>query len=198
MSTPQEQISAHYRALVAAHGGAPAGTQMSAEGQRFRFEKLLQIADLGGASVLDLGCGTGAFYPHLVARFPSIRYTGLDVLPEMAAAARRQHPGATFVAGDVLRDGVPGPFDYVLLSAMFNNARTDAGDFMPAILRAAFAACTRGLGFNFISTHVNHRDEEMAYHDPVEVMRFCVTELSKKVALHHHYERCDVSVFVYR
>ena len=38
----------------------------------------------------------------------------------------------------------------------------------------------------------------MAYHDPVVVFDFCLNNLAPKVTLHHHYERCDVAVFVYR
>ena len=199
-TTPaQEQVSAHYRALVAAHGAAPAGTQMSAEGQRFRFEKLMEVADLAGSTVLDLGCGTGAFYPFLRGRFPDVRYTGLDILPEMIDVARRTHAGARFVCHDVLAAGaLPEAYDFVLASVLFNNARPDADDFMRAMLRAAFAATRRALAFNFISTHVNRVDAELAYHHPADVLRFCLDELGPRVALHHHYERCDVSVFCYR
>jgi hypothetical protein len=38
----------------------------------------------------------------------------------------------------------------------------------------------------------------MAYHDPAEVLDFCIRNLARKVVLEHHYERVDVVVFVYR
>ena len=46
--------------------------------------------------------------------------------------------------------------------------------------------------------HVNFTSPGMAYHDPTEVLDFCIRSLSPKVSLHHHYERVDVAVFVYR
>ena len=38
----------------------------------------------------------------------------------------------------------------------------------------------------------------MAYYDPAAVFDYCRRELSSRITLHHHYERHDVVVFVYR
>jgi SAM-dependent methyltransferase len=197
-TVPQDDLNAHYAALVEAHGVAPAATQMSETGRLFRFRKLLEIAPLDDRDVLDLGCGTGALYPELVHRYPRARYTGADIVPAMLRVARRAHPGAHFERRDVLAQGLPGDWDFILCSALFNNARPDADAFREEVLRAAFAACRVGLGFNFISTHVTRRDPELTYADPLDVLRFCLEELSPYVSLHHCYERRDVCVFVYR
>jgi hypothetical protein len=66
------------------------------------------------------------------------------------------------------------------------------------MISTVFKRCSVGLGFNFISTFVNYTDPELAYHDPMEVLEFCLRELSPRVIMQHHYERCDVAVFVYR
>jgi tRNA1(Val) A37 N6-methylase TrmN6 len=42
-----------------------------------------------GARVLDLGCGVGAIGLCLLARFPGISVTGLELNPDLAALARR-------------------------------------------------------------------------------------------------------------
>lgn len=53
------------------------------------------------ATVLDLGCGTGYFYPELRRRFPAARYIGLDLAQGMVEYAREQHPGAgDWLVGD--------------------------------------------------------------------------------------------------
>ena len=53
------------------------------------------------ATVLDLGCGTGYFYPELRRRFPAARYVGLDLAQGMVEYAREQHPGAgDWLVGD--------------------------------------------------------------------------------------------------
>lgn len=58
--------------------------------------------------ILDVGCGTGLLYPHLV---PAIlepgSYRGVDVSESMLAIARARHPGVPFERGDAVALGVP-------------------------------------------------------------------------------------------
>ncbi|WP_431969097.1 class I SAM-dependent DNA methyltransferase [Actinacidiphila sp. bgisy160] len=58
-----------------------------------------QTAD--GAPVADLGCGPGHVTAWLAAR--GVRAVGIDLSPGMVALARREHPGADFREGDLLR-----------------------------------------------------------------------------------------------
>ena len=52
-----------------------------------------------GASVGDIGCGTGRLAPYLAARGLSPR--GIDLSPEMIRVARRDYPGFSFDVADV-------------------------------------------------------------------------------------------------
>jgi len=197
-NTHDRAIVENYRNLLRKHGSGPEVGQWSAEGQRFRFEKLIQIGDLKGKRILDLGCGIGDLYPLLLDRFGEVDYTGVDIVPEIVASAAGKYPDARFECRDLLAGDLGETFDYVLISGMFNNARPDCTVFLKQMIVAAFRHCRVGLGFNFISTHVNTLDDEMAYHDPAEVLSFCLENLTRKVSLHHHYERCDVVVFAYK
>ena len=188
----------NYRSSLAKHGAGARVGQQSAEGQRFRFEKLAEVGDLTGATVLDVGCNLGDLFPFLAQRFDRLRYTGIDIVPELIERARSAHPETAFECRDLLLDPYGERFDYVFISGTFNNNIPDSGEFLREMTAAAFEACRRALAFNFISTHVNFRDAEIAYHDPVAVLAHCVEHLSPKVILQHHYERCDVAVFVYR
>ncbi len=194
----RQAIIENYRALYRKHGSGPDVAQLSAEGQRFRFEKLAAIGSMTGAKVLDLGCNLGDLYPFLCERYGNIDYTGIDIVPEIISAAKQTHPGARFLCRDVLRDGLTESFDYILISGMFNNAMTGATDFLEQMTRIAFAHCTKAVAFNFISSHVSFEDPGMQYHDPLTVFRYCIEQLTKKVSIFHHYERCDVAVFAYR
>jgi len=194
----KEMIISNYRDLFQKHGDTAEATQMSADGQRFRFQKLMEIADLRNRRVLDLGCGIGDFYPQLIEKFGQLDYTGIDLVPEMVDFASKKYPGAHFLCRDLSTQGLDETFDYVLASVVFNNAMSDCDAYMRELLTHAFKYCTLGLGFNFISSHVNFTDPEMAYHDPAEVLDFCIRNLTRKVLLHHHYERVDVAVFAYR
>jgi SAM-dependent methyltransferase len=194
----KEWLIAGYRNRFQQYGDTTEAVQLSAEGQQFRFRKLMEIGDLRGRHVLDLGCGIGDFYPLLKDRFGLLRYTGIDLVPEMIDHAAKKYGGARFLCRDLFTDHLEETFDYVLLSGVFNNAMPGCDLYMRELLRRAFAYCTLGLGFNFLSTHVSFTDVEMAYHDPGQVIDFSLRELTPKVEMQHHYERTDVVIFAYR
>jgi SAM-dependent methyltransferase len=187
-----------YRGRFRKYGDAPESVGMSSEGQRFRFQKLMEIGDLHQRRVLDLGCGIGDFYPFLVKKFGELDYTGIDLVQEMVDFAEKKYPRARFLCRDLFVDDLDESFDYVLISTVFNYAMSGSNDFIRELTSVAFKYCTRGLGFNFLSTYANFRDVEMAYHDPAQMLDFCIHNLTRRVVMHHHYERVDVIVFAYR
>ncbi len=76
-------------------------------GQRHTVDELyeseravLMPAIASCASVLDVGCAAGGFYDILQALKPGIAYAGVDVVPEMIAAARARHPSVRFEVSD--------------------------------------------------------------------------------------------------
>ena len=80
-----------------------------------------------GASVLDVGCGTGVPIARaLAARY---RVTGVDVSREMVRLARRNVPDGEFICSDVMSvDFEPGGFDAVVaLYSIFHLAREEHG-----------------------------------------------------------------------
>lgn len=194
----KQDIIHTFRGLFFRHGEASESGGWSPAGQSFRFEKLTQISDLQGRRVLDLGCGIGDLYPFLLSKFGNVDYTGIDIVPEVIEFASQKYPGARFQCLDLLQDEFDESFDYVLMSGVFNKAIPGCTGFLREMVFAAFQRCTMGLGFNFTSSHVNYTQPEMAYHDPIVVFDFCLCELSPKISLHHHYERHDVAIFVYR
>jgi len=69
----------------------------------------------GAASLLELGCGTGAVLAGLAARDARLRVTGVDRSPEMlAGAAARAIPGACLVQADITSFSLGTRFDVVI------------------------------------------------------------------------------------
>jgi len=194
----KQAIIDNYHKLYLKYGSGPEVSQWSEEGQRFRFDKLLEIGDLKGATILDLGCNLGDLYPLLRSRLGKVIYTGVDIVPEIISAAAHSHPDARFLCLDVLNERFNETFNYVLISGMFNNAMPAGTEFLKRMVFRAYQCCNKGIGFNFTSNRVNFQDAGMQYHDPLEIFRFCLDELTPKISFHHHYERCDVAVFAYR
>jgi glycosyltransferase involved in cell wall biosynthesis/SAM-dependent methyltransferase len=64
------------------------------------------LADLAaglGSEVLDLGCGPGALWPHLMRHRPRLRWVGADVTEAMVRAARAAFPTVPVVQADAGR-----------------------------------------------------------------------------------------------
>lgn len=59
-------------------------------------------------TVLDIGCGDGAYTGELASRLPEIAFAGFDPAEKAVQLARMRFPGCNFVVGDILdRDTFP-------------------------------------------------------------------------------------------
>jgi 2-polyprenyl-3-methyl-5-hydroxy-6-metoxy-1,4-benzoquinol methylase len=93
---------------------------------RSRWDEL--FARLGGRdpvldSILDVGCGTGAFLGEVARRLPGSRRTGIEIDPTRAALARQLDRDAAIHTGDALEvaAGLTGPFALVTLWDVFEH-----------------------------------------------------------------------------
>jgi malonyl-CoA O-methyltransferase len=71
--------------------------------------------------VLELGCGTGLFSRHLLARYPGGTFIFTDLAPSMVEQCRRNLSGVhkervTFAVMDAARPAPDGPFDLIAMS----------------------------------------------------------------------------------
>ncbi len=112
----------------------------SREAQFARFKILKDVMvlnGLSGQSLLDVGCGTADLYDYLTDSGITVNYTGVDILPEMTEAARKQHPDLNLVCADIFKDNVfHNKFDIVYSSGIFNIDLGNNYEFLPqAILR---------------------------------------------------------------
>jgi trans-aconitate 2-methyltransferase len=86
------------------------------------FHHLVAAVDhLEPASVIDLGCGTGALTAALLERWPEARITGIDTSPEMIERARALavHGRLDFELGDALTWRSSEHVDLMLSNACF-------------------------------------------------------------------------------
>jgi len=76
------------------------------------IERLVRFHVPSGASVLEIGCGTGDLLSALAPR----RGVGLDLSPKTVELARAKYPDLEFIAGDAEELPLEEKFDYVILS----------------------------------------------------------------------------------
>ena len=113
--------------------------------------------------LLEVGCGSGYFYEHLVARLPDIRYTGVDTSREMLGLATARYPGVPFLHGDGFRlDFANEAFDLVVAFEVLGH--------LPDIvspLREMYRVCSTRLLFS-----VWEGDEARDLEESIENSRF--------------------------
>lgn len=94
-----------------------------------------------GLSVLDVGCGPGTLTAEIARRVAPGHVVGMDVNPEMIAAAEAASPpgevaGLVFYTGDVLESGWEAEFDLVNAARVLQWIPA-AGAALDAMARAA-------------------------------------------------------------
>lgn len=91
---------------------------MAAAGDDLHGEARLVDAMVGrGARILDAGCGPGRVGGRLAELGHQV--VGVDLDPELIAAAKDDHPGPTWVVGDLstldlAAQGLPGAYDVIV------------------------------------------------------------------------------------
>lgn len=130
--------------------------------KHYNFGHLFKIADkakksLKGASVLDVGCGSGDIVPFLRRKHIK-KYVGVDIYKPALKIARKKFPYETFLLVDILNERNLGTFDFVLSSgALSVKLKTiDNYDFLEAMIRRMWKMSRHGLAFNVLT------DEDVA------------------------------------
>ncbi len=182
-------IKNHYRELFKKHGYSAKSVQWSDKSTQFkRFEVLSQVTEKI-KSVIDVGCGFGDFYGYLKSRGFSGKYLGLDYVDEFIENATNAYKekNAKFSIFDLYNDELPDGFDYIILSGVFNNKKSDNEEFMLRTIEKMYNACRKGVAFNAMSKYVDYFDDDLYYSNPMAVFDYCKKKLTRKVTIRHDY-----------
>jgi SAM-dependent methyltransferase len=186
--------------MVAANGVGPLALDWgSARSQALRFSRLARIADLQGATLLDVGCGQGDLLAWFRRREIRVDYAGLDITPSMIEACRRRFPEVPFQVGNVvdLNDVAPGQWDYLFACGIFYRRTVRPAEYLQTAVAQMFAHCRKGLAFNSLSAWSDVRDADEFYADPTAVLDFC-RSLTNRVVLDHGYHDRDFTIHLYK
>lgn len=201
----EDGIRDYYQRTIREHGDSPRGVDWkNAESQTLRFERIAALlpGEASALSVLDVGCGTGAFLSHLKAgttqNFP--HFTGIDLVPEMIHHAALKHPEATFACTDL--ESFHEPHDCVVASGIFNvRGETPADewhDWMWRIIDRMARLSRQVCIFNVLTSHVDYTYPRLFHANPAEVIDQCIRRYSRRVVLDHGYPLFEFTAAIYR
>jgi len=194
------RIASHFSSLLAEYGMSAKSLDWgSRQSQETRFAVLAGVADLSGASILDVGCGLADFHAWLLEQGVPHDYTGIDVTPEMVVVASARFPDITVHHGEILACTLfpERSFDYVFASGIFYLRQEAPEAYMQATVNRLFSLCRKGLSFNSLSAWSSARDPGEFYASPLTTAAWCA-ELTSRLVLRHDYHAGDFTIYLYR
>jgi len=197
-----EKIDAYYTGKLRDFGPTPRGVDWNSEqSQQTRFEQLARVLpDASGFSVLDYGCGYGAFLDFLHARDCRPDYRGFDVSQAMIETARYLHPDderATFTAQ---AEGLQ-PADFVIASGIFSvkmSVPTPQWErYVLTTIARMDALSRKGFAFNLLTSYsdTERMRPDLYYAQPGRYFDLC-EGYSRWVALLHDYGLYEFTLVV--
>jgi cyclopropane fatty-acyl-phospholipid synthase-like methyltransferase len=193
--------SDYYGKLLKEHGPTPASVDTRAESQQLRFG-ILAAAICDAQTILDVGCGYGAFLGFLIQNDQiegAAGYTGIDVSREMIEAARAKSIWPSYQDRYKVRNLLEEPYDRqfeaVVASGIFQLFHD--GDYANDMIEAMWRATGRVLAFNMLSVHAKEKTPGEAYFEPGTVLARC-QRLTPYCALDHTYKENDFTVVMER
>ncbi|MCX7794366.1 MAG: class I SAM-dependent methyltransferase [Thermodesulfovibrionales bacterium] len=166
-------------------GDTPAAVGWSEKGQILRYQTITELLSLDNASVLDFGCGKGDFYGFLRAKGLNLKYTGMDINPELIRVAREKYIDASFRTIDIDKEDLGENFDFIIICGVFNLRIEGVKDAALKCIEKLFNHTERTLLFNCPSIYAKNKDRELIYYDPRELLDLALN-MTKNVNLYHN------------
>lgn len=187
------KVDAYYTGRVEEFGATPRGVDWnSEESQQLRFRQIAAaVPRERPVSVLDFGCGYGAFASFLQRWNPQATYLGYDVSRSMVEIAKSLHHSGQ---AEFTMDGAAlVPVDVVVASGIFN-VKLDVSteewrDYVFDLLKRIAELSKSGFAFNVLTAYSDpeRMRADLYYADPHELFDWCRTHYSPWVAVLHDY-----------
>lgn len=190
----KQYVCQYYDALLDKHGPTIDVADLgNKDGYLRRYEVLSEVCDFTGKSVLDVGCGLGSFCDYLYMGFYGVRYTGVDLSERMIEAARKKHPGGTFIVVDIFERSIMQRHDIVIGNGIFYLLKERQCEYMMKLVEKMYESAKEAVAFNCLSRGAKGEFWAKPYQVLREVMAFC-----PKVTLRADYLPNDFTVYMYK
>jgi SAM-dependent methyltransferase len=172
----------------------------SVDSQEKRFRVLTEIGNLDNDSILDVGCGLGAYFDYVHKTYSNLSYTGIDINLNMIQEAQQRHSDIEFIHTNIIADTHAlndRKFDYVFLSGALNLSADKHHDTIESIMKVMFTLANKGVAINFLSVFSDQLLPGEYYCSPGDILQLAFS-FTKKVTLRHDYMPHDFTIYLYK
>ena len=152
--------------------------------QMLRFDVMTYLVDMTGRSMLDVGCGDGAFFHYLNEQNIHVQYKGIDVSSKMVQRAQNRYPGIHVRQADFFE--FEGAFDVVVCSGALSMTTEDPMLYLSEAIEHLFSLTKEHLVFDLLSSHAPSKSDKFNRFNPTDVLALCFQK-TPYVTLHHGY-----------
>jgi SAM-dependent methyltransferase len=158
----------------------------NANAQELRFEALTKTIDINGKRILDVGCGTGNLLEYLSSRYQGFKYTGVDILEQMVAAAKSKNLTGDFFSIDIFKNNpfAQRTFDIVLCSGIFNLNLGNNREFLLQAIKTFDFLASEVIAFNLLSDKSNDKEDTYFYFKSDDVERLLAEYFDGRMNIH--------------
>lgn len=207
----------HYSSKFAEHGPTAKGVDWNDEDEvTFRYKKMMEVLNNdyekpnGTPTILDVGCGWGGLLLYCQENGIEVEYTGIDVAENMIRYAQKNFDKGKFILGDIFDFDYKNQYDYVVCNGILTLKLTatipEMENYANKLILKMFELCRYGITFNLMSNRVNFMVDNLYYRSPVELLNFCLMEVSPRVKLDHGYSNLkrgkgklyEYTVYIYK
>lgn len=176
----------------------------SIESQNLRFEKLLYLISNREKKITvnELGCGYGEFYKYLLNNnFNFRKFNGYDISKAMLNSCRKylSSPKELKLFNSPI---INTKADYTFSSGVFNipfkNSELQWNNHIEKTILNMYEYSKIGIAFNFLSSYVDFRSENLFYQNPEKILKFCLQNFGKKIHLIHDYPLYEFTILIYK
>lgn len=203
MSNDFQRIKIAYQSSFDKHGLSSSSMLMPKGRHNTRFDLLMTVlGEFDNPRVLDYGCGLGFLLQYLNEHQFEGTYCGMDIVEEFVNSCRARF-------GDRIDFRVIDPeipivekFDVVYASGVFNlkTSRNDVESlgYVKQRLHELFATATKALVVDFLSPHVDFRQDEAQHIDFQTVLDWMVPLHTRRWAIRHDYLPYEYGLILYK
>lgn len=213
------EIAKHYENCLNKHGDNNRGLDWpNTEGMLIRYKVMSEIIKEPdkGCNLLDIGCGTGAFYSYLREHKPCVTYSGADINQNSIDLCNKKFPYQDrpdtdkghphFFQADLLNTqdaSLISKYDYVVMNGIFTAKYSlnylQMLNFLKNMLVAVFAKTKVGMAFNTMSKHVAWERDDLFHLPHDEIANFITKELgTRNFVFRNDYGLYEYTTYVYK